>query len=1244
MTSHPQGATFIELFQGNMNFWHMATVLLILKRKPMWYSWKGHDHPPSHRPGNHASNTHYLPTILNQKHTSYDDGSFSPLSPSVHLAVLWPVFLKNVHPLVKIFFDWEIAPVVEKAQRNATGLTVEEEALVSGIRFIAAFTLSHEECQSSLSESKHEFLQHCQRSVEYALTKAEYTETTDKRVLQAFMLYISTMRDRTRPSAIHPLMGIASRVAERMGLHRDGSTFGLSALRSEERRRIWWQLQFLELAVSRLVGALSLTIFATWDTQMPSNLEDSDFNPTTEIMPVERKGLTSISPCLWRYSILQRRRELLGKDSSGDLAWMLSPHMSLAIKDTKIDELETILAERFLQHCELVNPLHVHMQIGIRLFGLSARSNVRQPTLVNAKISELLPAAREDLLGICSKSLEYYILSQTTPSISGFRWGNDIFFQVPSFVYVILEAHQRSGQPQVADLWNLIGRVYGVHPDLMTATTRPEVEFLARITAAAWQRYELEMRQQRPDADAIETPEWIRQLFQSFNLPVIDSSATVEEATQSLYGDLLPENFDFDIIDWSAWEALRFIYVAPWVHTGANSGTVTPSRLQSQMRTLSPPANKTVTKSVSSPQLKKFVRPMLDRSDSEALNTIPDPRAATPRPEITRNNSTDSNTMHPDLSQEVATLSTKLIDAINHQTKLDDSLQQTRHELETARTRLAQLELQVKVHEQKVAQGLLVEKEVYEKMEKQMSSELSEERRRRRDAEKAKKKTDNEVETLTTALFEEANGMVSAARKETEASEKRNDQLRQQLIDAEILQTNMQEQLQDLKGVLEKMSAHGDDESNTLATTTAPSTPGITPADKMSKMFETNGQTPNTPGSDEISPNHPLHFTHLVLPVLRSDLTSIKEFQDMLKVSSRSAPNSRVSSGNYGSLNVLGLGSLTNSSTSSLPLAKSPNSISTNSPRESLTGSANLKDERFYKRSLSEDIEPTLRLDIAPGLSWMARRTVLNSITSGSLVVEPAPPPPKFRAAIFPCSLCGEVRKGDEYARKFRFKSSETDDTRHPLCDWCLGRVRSTCDYISFLRMVAAGHWRAESEDEKKAAWEESVRLRERMFWSRIGGGVIPAFIASRDSPRSPIFANGTDSQDATRKSEESQLSEKPLDSAVDMMEPTGGARKSEDDPFLQSKGEEKLKRVSIGKTIISTEPAPAESLTKDEEKKIEEEAEAQLHAEVRKSMDARAAESEPQQQRPYSMPPSPEPSSKKKDERLSLTIPGSFE
>lgn len=357
----------------------------------------------------------------------------------------------------------------------------------------------------------------------------------------------------------------------------------------------------------------------------------------------------------------------------------------------------------------------------------------------------------------------------------------------------------------------------------------------------------------------------------------------------------------------------------------------------------------------------------------------------------------------------------------------------------------------------------------------------------------------------------------------------------------------------------------------------------------------------------------------------------------MLRTVPRSNPSSRVSSGNYSSLNVLGLGSLTNSSTTSLPSSIKSSVNGNNSPREPAAGQAmtNLKDEKFYKRALAEDIEPTLRLDIAPGLSWMARRTVVSSITAGSLVVEPNPPSTsRFRAPVLPCALCGETRKEDKYARKYRFKTADNEDSqRYPLCDWCLGRVRATCDYIGFLRLVAAGHWRAETDDEKKNAWEESVRLRERMFWNRIGGGVVPAFIPMRDSPRSPTFANAATKP---RTSEES-TSNQSVEIAVEAPK----TETEDDDPF-QASTADKEKRVSIGQTVIS--PEIRETLTQDEEKHIEEMVQSQLNNEVRRSLQAKPVMEKPalQRQRSHSNPPPTPP--RTKDERLSLTIPGAFE
>ncbi len=167
-----------------------------------------------------------------------------------------------------------------------------------------------------------------------------------------------------------------------------------------------------------------------------------------------------------------------------------------------------------------------------------------------------------------------------------------------------------------------------------------------------------------------------------------------------------------------------------------------------------------------------------------------------------------------------------------------------------------------------------------------------------------------------------------------------------------------------------------------------------------------------------------------------------------------------------------------------------------------------LKETKFYKRVLAEDVEPTLRLDTAPGLSWLARRSVVNAMTEGSLVIEPVPMPSATmttaaaasasKALQFPCSLCGDSRKEKAHLRRHRFRTSETESAqRYPLCRYCLGRMRSTCDFLGFLRIVKDGHWRADDEDAEKAAWEESVRLREQMFWSRIGGGVVPTVASS---------------------------------------------------------------------------------------------------------------------------------------------------
>jgi Rab guanine nucleotide exchange factor SEC2 len=501
--------------------------------------------------------------------------------------------------------------------------------------------------------------------------------------------------------------------------------------------------------------------------------------------------------------------------------------------------------------------------------------------------------------------------------------------------------------------------------------------------------------------------------------------------------------------------------------------------------------------------LAKRVYSSQSTEDDHDMSTIPDPRMRAMSPAITDGLASPH---HPDLDEEVATLSTKLINAINHQTTLDDSLSATRLELEKSYEKIRTLEARIEEQRVMLAGDVWVKRKSVEIEKTQLLTRIAEEKKAKHDVEQQKKKIEQELENLTAALFEEANKMVISAKEEAraehEALQRKNDLLKSQLADTEFLLKSQQEQLVELKQVMEQMGSERDDQT----VGTVPSSPGFSKIESKEDE-EQVGAIVQASVLEPPSPSYPTSYTYLLQPVLRTDLSSFHDFRELIRTSKRLSgqrvPSGQLSLGSASAGSVAG--STTPSSASTSPASSSPQTP--NTPMSSLsagsTGSVSslplpaLKETKFFKRVLVEDIEPTLRLDIS-GLSWLARRAVLSAVTDGSLVVEPVPASTSYsrftKPEWYPCSLCGESKRSEEHLRTHRFRTSESGSAqRYPLCKYCLNRVRSTCDFLGFLRIVKDGHWRADDDDAEKAAWEESVRLREQMFWSRIGGGVVPA-------------------------------------------------------------------------------------------------------------------------------------------------------
>lgn len=505
--------------------------------------------------------------------------------------------------------------------------------------------------------------------------------------------------------------------------------------------------------------------------------------------------------------------------------------------------------------------------------------------------------------------------------------------------------------------------------------------------------------------------------------------------------------------------------------------------------------------------------------------------------------------------------------------------------------------------------------------------------------------------------------MVAAAKKEREAVERKNDQLRAQITDTEMLLASQQDQLSELKSVMQRMNRDREEaEIRTNPSTTAPSSPGpLHQHDQISRMMGPVQSLPDTPTFDDISPGPSTSFSHLIRTVCRTDIQAYDDFHTLTQISKCSKPPSRVGSGSYGGLSVIGLASFTgqanhshsqsNGSTPSLSGIATHNSSPNggSSPGDSGRSYAHLKETRFYKRTLAEDVEPTLRLDIAPGISWLNRRAVLSSICEGGLVVEPMPAL-NIKYPL-PCSLCGERRNGEENPRTHRFRTSDNDNAqRFPLCVICLEKMRSCCEFVGYLRLVVDGHVRVGDDEEIREAWEETVRLRERMFWSRMGGGVIPTFTQAKP-PEKEISADGFGTSGSPSKNADLEKPEvqvhSPSSPEMNSVAKNGTDLEQRQDPFVSN-----VKRASIGNTVISLKERFESAERTSNNNKEADETSTQSQAkenkpnnEQRNSVgDSSFLGASQSRSRSRSRSTSPSNNNVGNNPRLSVTIPGSFE
>ena len=222
----------------------------------------------------------------------------------------WETYKDRVDPLLKVLHMPTTEPTVLSAASHLGNLSKGFEALLFAIYYGAVTSVSAADCLLMFGEEKGVLLSRYRFAVEQALARANFLTTEEIVVLQAFVIFLICLRRNSDARVIWTLTGLVVRIAQTIGIHRDGSHFALPPFEVEMRRRLWWQVCLLDTRASEDHGCDPTITEQSFDTEMPLNIKDIDLWPSMQNFPAERQGCTDMTFCLIRFEVSNTFRRI----------------------------------------------------------------------------------------------------------------------------------------------------------------------------------------------------------------------------------------------------------------------------------------------------------------------------------------------------------------------------------------------------------------------------------------------------------------------------------------------------------------------------------------------------------------------------------------------------------------------------------------------------------------------------------------------------------------------------------------------------------------------------------------------------------------------------------------------------------------------------------------------------------------------------------------------------------------------
>ncbi|KAI9640582.1 hypothetical protein NHQ30_010881 [Ciborinia camelliae] len=462
--------------------------------------------------------------FLFQHNLSRSDPDLSKLRPlPSQIPFLLNVYSENIHVFMKIVDIPIITNMIRDLRSNkSSSLSPANEALMFSIYYATVTSMEEDDILTNFGCTKSELSFNYRLGLEHCLAKADFLSEPDITLVQAMVIFLFLVRRQESPKFVWMMTGLVIRMAQALGLHRDGSHFpNLTPYEVETRRRVWWAVCLLDLRASEDQGTELTTTSSSVDTKIPLNIDDADLKPHTTQMPPERQGVTDLTLTVVSAEMCDVMRRLMtsgmGEGSSG------AENQNLLLSD-----LYGAVDRRFLQYnTGSKNIASWCLSTLARMVVSKMNLILNLPVLFSSPSENHSEKVRTELLISAIEVAEYNHALNSEKDCQQWNWLFQTCTHWHAIVYLLIETSRRQWSPIVERAWAVLhskwliprqltnqserdknSRIWVPLRKLMTKTRKHRVAELQRLREDSWSATQLELEDGRIPLPASPVPSY----------------------------------------------------------------------------------------------------------------------------------------------------------------------------------------------------------------------------------------------------------------------------------------------------------------------------------------------------------------------------------------------------------------------------------------------------------------------------------------------------------------------------------------------------------------------------------------------------------------------------------------------------------------------------------------------------------------------------------------------------------------